>query len=366
MKVTIENHARRLRLRWLYQGKRYTMACGVNDDANGRAIAKLKAAQIEKDLINENFDPTLLKYKPRILDKTATELSCPELFDRWLRAMTIEKALSPGSLRRYQGCGYHLRRSLNIRADQVTPTKAANFTSVLLESVCNRTAKEYLWMLKSCWDWAKGKYHIAEENPWLSQVAKVKPQPQQKVKPFTVAEVGAILNGFKSDRHYWHYHDFIAFLFGVACRIGEAAGLRWKHIADNFETCWIGESVSRGVRKSTKTGKARTVLLSPSVQSILKTRYIATNPKPDNLVFPAPNGGAICSNNFNRRAWHTVLERCNISYRKPYGMRHSAISHALANGANPIDLAEQTGHDKRVLLSTYAHAINQESLFVEF
>jgi integrase len=38
----------------------------------------------------------------------------------------------------------------------------------------------------------------------------------------------------------------------------------------------------------------------------------------------------------------------------------------VRNGANLMDLAEQTGHDKRVLLSTYAHAINNQSLIVEF
>lgn len=52
-----------------------------------------------------------------------------------------------------------------------------------------------------------------------------------------------------------------------------------------------------------------------------------------------------------------ILASCKIEYRKPYNLRHSAISHALDRGANPIALAEQTGHDKRVLLSTYAHAI---------
>jgi integrase len=99
---------------------------------------------------------------------------------------------------------------------------------------------------------------------------------------------------------------------------------------------------------------------------MLQSRFLAANPKPDDLVFPAPKGGPICDKLFNRRAWKTVLERLGIDYRRPYTMRHSAISHALANGANPIDLAEQTGHDKRVLLSTYAHAISQQSLFVEF
>ncbi|KGF73199.1 integrase [Neosynechococcus sphagnicola sy1] len=367
MKCTIEDHNGRLRLRWLYQGKRYTMGCGVPDNATGRAVAKQKAAQIELDIQAGYFDPSLLKYKPRTLGKNATEMSCTELFERFTEAMKEEKALCRGSLERYRGCLSHVRRSLDIPAARVTSTKAGNFTSLLLESVCNRTAKEYLWMLKSCWDWAKGKYHLAaESNPWSDQIAKIKPQPQQKTKPFTVVEVRAILAGFKSDRHYKHYHDVVHFLFGVGCRPGEAFGLRWRHIADTFETCWIGESVSRGVRKCTKTGKARTILLSGSVQEMLRSRFLAASPKPDDLVFPAPKGGSINDRLFNRRAWRSVLERCNIEYRKPYSTRHTAISHALANGAHHVQVAEQTGHDARVLYQSYASVIEQKSVFVEF
>jgi integrase len=98
---------------------------------------------------------------------------------------------------------------------------------------------------------------------------------------------------------------------------------------------------------------------------MLTERRDRLNPQPDDLVFPAPKGGAIDDRNFCNRAWKKILTSCHIEYRKPYNLRHSAISHALANGANPIALAEQTGHDKRVLLSTYAHAIDRECLFID-
>lgn len=183
------------------------------------------------------------------------------------------------------------------------------------------------------------------------------------MKPFTRAEILAILGAFRSSQHYSHYADFVAFLFGVGCRFGEAAGLQWKHIADDFQTVWIGESVSRRHRKGTKTGKARTVMLSPTVATMLRDRHEATQPKPDDLVFSSPKGLPIDDHGFRARAWKTILEQCHIEYRKPYAVRHTVISHALGGGANPIDLAEQTGHDSRVLLSTYAHAIAKQSLF---
>ena len=48
--ITIEKHEGRLRLRWAYLGKRYTLAVGVPDNATGRAIALQKKAQIELDI----------------------------------------------------------------------------------------------------------------------------------------------------------------------------------------------------------------------------------------------------------------------------------------------------------------------------
>jgi integrase len=73
----------------------------------------------------------------------------------------------------------------------------------------------------------------------------VKPAPKQKVKPFALAEVQAILAAFRTDRYYQHYADFVTFLFGTGCRFGEAVALKWRHIADDYSTVWIGESVSR-------------------------------------------------------------------------------------------------------------------------
>jgi integrase len=62
-------------------------------------------------------------------------------------------------------------------------------------------------------------------------------------KPFTHDEIHKIINGFENSTLYSHYTDFMLFLFGTGCRIGEAIGLRWKHINDDFSTVWIAESL---------------------------------------------------------------------------------------------------------------------------
>lgn len=369
MKITIEDHCGRLRLRWQYEGKRYTMAVGVNNDATGNAVARKKSSEIELDMQAGYFDPTLLKYKPKIFGKTATEITAPELFAKFTQNQAKEKNLANRSIEaRYTPILRYLERSLNVPLHQVTERLAGDFAALQLENVTARTAKERLWLLKSCWDWAKGKYHVTEENPWTNQIKRIKPSPQTKrVKPFSKAEILAILNAFKNHPHYQHYYPLVSFLFGTACRFGEAVGLKWKNVDDDFNNVFICESVSRGEhRNTTKTGKSRYVVLSPAIATMLRSLKEQTKPSPDDLVFPSPKGGAIDDHNFNRRAWHTIINQLGIEYRKPYSTRHTAISHALENGANYLQVAEASGHNPKVMHQSYASVIQAQSVFVEF
>lgn len=191
-------------------------------------------------------------------------------------------------------------------------------------------------------------------NPWLDLAVKV--PPKQRVKPFTVAEVSAIANAFRNNRYYSYYADYVEFLLGTGCRIGEVIGLKWKHVNNDCSRVWIGESLSRGDRKGTKTGRDRYLFLTERLQKLLLSR------KPDNLneeglVFTAPKGGAIDDHNFRNRAWRSILKECGIEYRKPYNSRATFVSHALDAGMNPVDVAQLTGHNVRTLYEHYAGSI---------
>jgi integrase len=365
MKVTIENHAGRLRLNWRHEGKRHTLSCGVPNTKPGVAIAKQKAAQIEADLMTGNYDATLLKYKPQTIGRNATEISVPNLFAKFTQHKFRECDLAPGSRSRYETIQKYLERHLDVKAQTVGDRAAGDFAALLTERLSPITAKTYLGLLSACWGWAQGNYRIAD-NPWTGQT-RIKPRKAKAVRPFNQSEIAAILEGFQGHRYYSHYHPFVMALFYTGARFGEIAGLRWKNVADDFSSIYICESFTRGHRRDrTKTGKDRTVNLGLNLSQLLQERHTSMQPKPDDLVFPAPKGGAIDDHNFLNRAWKSVLASSEVEYRKTYAVRHSVISHALANGANPIALAEQTGHDKRVLLSTYAHVIEPQSLLVEF
>ncbi|MEO1347525.1 MAG: tyrosine-type recombinase/integrase [Cyanobacteria bacterium J06635_15] len=362
--VKVENDEGRLRLRFSYGGKRKTLAVGLPDSKINRMVAQQKATQIELDIASGNFDATLKKYKPPKAESAKKpEARVVGLFEKFTKAQTKAKDLQVGSLCRYNATLRHLETFFpNQSAIAIDDDCTEAFAEYLREQVAERTAKDYLILVQSCWNWAE---ETLENNPWPPVIDKVKPAPKQKVKPFTLDEVQAILAAFKTDRYYRHYADFVAFLFGTGCRFGEAVALKWKHIADDYSTVWIGESVSRGVRKTTKTGKDRTVILTSNMAEMLSARK-PDHVDPETSVFLSPKGKFINDRSFRRRAWTKLITKLKIRYRKPYATRHTAISHALANGANPLAVAEQTGHDPQILFKHYASVIQQSAVMVEF
>jgi len=61
------------------------MTVGVNNDATGNAVARKKSSEIELEMQSGYFALTLLKYKPKILGKTATEITVPELLTKFIQ-----------------------------------------------------------------------------------------------------------------------------------------------------------------------------------------------------------------------------------------------------------------------------------------
>jgi integrase len=204
--------------------------------------------------------------------------------------------------------------------------------------------------MRACWNWAI-KRNLATANPW--EGVKTKVAPKQKPHPFTLSEIEKILNGFKSDRYYSHYADFVEFLFGTGCRIGEVIALQWSAVNQDCSVVWIGASWARGERKATKTNKARYISLPPKLQAMLIARQ-AGQADPAALVFPSPEGHPIDDHNFRNRAWKSVLRAADIPYRKPYLMRSTLISHALDSGMSAASVAELTGHRIETMFRDYA------------
>jgi integrase len=342
-----------LRLRWSWERKTKTFYLGLPDTKVARAIATGKAAIIEADLISGNYDPTLVKYRgeqntPKPIDKKTIAKALAE-FTEYKRPK-----IDPDTLKKYAILGRVLGDEVGQMSVDLSDEEAEAIRETMGAEIADSTLKDRLSTLRACWRWGI-KRGWALTNPWDD--IRVKIAPKQPPRPFTKLEIQTILQGFRGHKTHSVYACYVEFLFATGCRTGEAIGLQWVHLEDDCSQVWIGESVSNGTRKTTKTNKEREFRLSDQTRAMLLARR-PESPKPEDLVFPAPEGGTIDARNFRNRAWKDILKDSGVAYRRPYNTRHTFISHALKQRMDPMFIARMTGHNPKTLFANYAAVID--------
>lgn len=84
--IAVSVYNGRIRLRWRYQGKRYSLNVG-SDTSKQHIKARKILFKIERDIAYDEFDETLAKYKDQpVVAKTSTinALSIVESFEYWV------------------------------------------------------------------------------------------------------------------------------------------------------------------------------------------------------------------------------------------------------------------------------------------
>lgn len=349
--VNIENFEGRLRLRWRVNRKRYCLALGLSDRPVNRIVAGQKSREIEADIATGNFDPTLKKYKPQSTGSN-TGVSIFDLFNKF-QLFKSKTDLNKRTLDKYRGLLGRLAEFFPGRAaDSITREDAEAFRAWLLNTkkLAPVTVKERVGLLSAAYEWGI-QNKLVTVNPFEEVRVKVPAPPPPDV--FTAVEREKIIAAFRSHPVYQYFGDYVEFAIFAGCRPAELIGLRWKSVSDDCSTITIWESLTRGVRKETKTNRVRTICLNRRLQAILESRR-PDKPDPDSLVFPSIRGGPIDDHNFRSRAWKPILDQLGLDYRKPYTARHTAHSHLLDKGWSPAEVAEAMGNSVRVVYQRYA------------
>ena len=340
----------RLRLRWQAEGKRYTLYLGILDTPENRKLAQAKAISIELDVNSGNFDKSLNKYKSTTKRTVEKPIEIRYSANEILQAYTEQcKHLDPRTIEKYKALCNHLL-AFELKHQEIEPQKFIEYLKTYQKA---RTIRDRLAILKATWRLATSK-QLTQKNIWLAIDAKsIKTGTKQPPKPFSKEEINAILKGFKESEKYSFYYNYVRFLFLTGFRTGEAVGLRWRHIADDYSYIWVGEIITNGQQKPAKNHKDRIFPCNQELKEFLLSI------KPDNstandLIFTSPKGQPINANNFCRRAWRTILTAAGIPFRKPYNTRHTFVSHCLISGMHPLEVAPITGHDVQVLYKNYA------------
>lgn len=176
-------------------------------------------------------------------------------------------------------------------------------------------------------------------------------------------DIGLVLRDLK-EHEQWFYPLFLLWI-STRLRNAEIRGLTWdcvKWIEKELLVCKSlrrdGYSSQKVVWAPTKTGKERVAPLTPQVIETLLEHQCQMQEqglfKNQGLVFLYPDTFTNVYDHLLGRVWHRSLKRCRLKLRRLYAQRHLFLSHALAMGNSPADLAQIAGHYTEMLLKTYA------------
>jgi integrase len=360
--VSIANADGRIRLRFRYLGKRYSLSLGPYDKINLKAASKV-VLQIELDMANGQFDDSLTKYGGKCNLKREDNKSIVSYFEEWVtdyKQMDCEIHTNYNSTRNMLKKWGDIQES-NIQKKLSLQTNAAvtyNRRLAILKSFVVWLVKKGIWMTNPLED---------------INTKKVKKVKIPKRAPFTVIEIQLILKAIQNDTYtpkcspykHSHYYPFMYFLFKTGVRNAEAIGLRVGsidvikkqiHIKEVLARTLKSSSSTKRVRKETKNGKERILPLTTDLYQILQP--LISKKHDDELVFLSPKKKSIDDHNFQNRIFKPVLKHLGINERVLYACRHTFGSRCIDAGVTPVMTAFLMGNNPETALRRYTHQLN--------
>ncbi len=160
------------------------------------------------------------------------------------------------------------------------------------------------------------------------------------------------------------YADVTLVLGLTGVRLGEFRGLRVCDVVDvPYPALVVKRSLPQSARtgrvierSTTKSGRMRLVPLSDLVIPVVSEW--AQGRSPDDLLFPAPEGGYLHAQNWRRGVrWSTTGRG-----RRPHDLRHTAASLWIAAGIDIKTVSAWLGHSTaKLTLDTYGHLMGTDA-----
>ena len=182
-----------------------------------------------------------------------------------------------------------------------------------------------------------------------------------------------------------HMEAFFGCLYYAALRPAEAVALRepdcvlpaagWGRIdlaasTPCAGTGWTDDGASREERglKHRAAGETRSIPIPPVLVAMLRAHLARYGTSPDGRLFRTARGGPL-----NDTGWGEVWQRArplalspaqqaSPLARRPYDLRHAAVSLWLNAGVPATEVARRAGHGVAVLLKVYANCIDGQAV----
>jgi len=225
------------------------------------------------------------------------------------------------------------------------------------KKVTQSTLAKHLRQLGSCLGAAVSEGY-ASENP-VSRLHSTRRPKVSKSAPayFTDSELSRLWPEL-ADQPVYAYLCKIALATGM--RSGELAALRWSDVSLLTNEVRVSRTYVAGAGEtSTKSGKARTIDLSPQAAALFEEWFTASGG--DGLVFEKETGGYLDSAYVLRRVLYPAMKQAGVPRQGEHGrnrtfhsFRHTFARITLENGAEITWVKEQLGHQSiNLTVDTY-------------
>ena len=181
-----------------------------------------------------------------------------------------------------------------------------------------------------------------------------------------------------------HLEAFYGCLYYAALRPSEAVMLRQADLhlpAKGWGRIDLAASASRAGRAWTDHGTARqerglkhraacetrAIPIPPDLVKLLRAHIRRSGTTPDGRIFQTARGGIIQDSAYSavwaeaRKKALTPVQCRSLLGRRPYDLRHAAVSLWLNSGVPATEVARRAGHGVAVLLKIYAHCVDGQS-----
>ena len=146
-------------------------------------------------------------------------------------------------------------------------------------------------------------------------------------------------------------------------------GSSWRPRPPGPGAAWTDEGTARQERglKHRADNETRTIPIPPVLVRLLRAHIKRYGTTPDGRVFQTARGGILQDSGYNevwdqaRREALTPAQYRSPLGRRPYDLRHAAVSLWLNSGVPATEVARRAGHGVAVLLKIYAHCIDGQA-----
>ena len=309
------------------------------DDPVAVARAQAIAAEIWSDIQRGDLDESLSRYRPLVEEEESDLL-------RGLKHLveTKRQARVTHAYRTVQRYG----RSIRSR------TEAEGFIQWMTQqNLAASTQSTILSTIRS----------VQPRNKALQAVTVKVPARRVQEEVLSRHEIQSVLEDLKAHER-WFYPVFALWL-GTGLRNAELIGLSWDAVRLEEGELLIhktlkrdGTATHRRSWSTTKTGRSRVVPLREDLVLLLlehreRMAMLGLDTQ-SGLVFVTPRSYGHLYDSGLEKVWKRSQQRVGLMPRRLYAQRHSFLSHALAMGNSPADLASVAGHRTEELLKTYA------------